>query len=90
MTGQNVETAAYTSTGGVAGEVAQFNDHVPVGTPVAYWPGIREGAGAVSVTRSRAWLLGDHTPVVMVEGYGGGIALTHVLPFPPGSQGGAQ
>lgn len=76
--------------GGIAGEVAQFNDLVPVGSPVLYWPGIRSGEGVASTTRSRAWLLGDHTPVVMVEGYSGGIALTHVCPTPPGSDGGAS
>ena len=63
--------------GGVAAEVAEFNDRVPVGASVAYWPGFRIGEGVPSTTRSRAWLLGDHTPVVMVEGYGGAIALTH-------------
>lgn len=60
-------------------EVDRFNELYPLGTPVAYWPGEREGDGRQSVTRSFAWLLGGHTPVVMVEGYPGGIALTHVL-----------
>lgn len=64
-------------------EVEQFNDLIPLGTPVAYWPGVREGKGVVSTTRSRAWLVGEHTPVVKVEGYAGGIALTHVCPIPP-------
>ena len=59
--------------------VEQFNAHHPVGTPVLYWPGTREGDGRESVTRSEAWLLGGHTPVVMVEGYAGGIALSHVI-----------
>jgi aconitase B len=79
--------------GGVAGEVAQFNDLVSVGTPVLYWPGARVGPGRMSATRTRAWLLGDHTPVVMVEGFGGGVALTHVCPIPPGggrTDGGAS
>ena len=58
--------------------VEQFNMHCPVGTPVLYWPGLREGRGRESTTRSCAWLLGGHTPVVMVEGYPGGIALSHV------------
>jgi hypothetical protein len=31
-----------------------------------------------TVTRTRAWTLGHGAPVVSVEGYGGGIALTHV------------
>jgi hypothetical protein len=55
-----------------------WNATVDVGTPVRYWPGAREGAGERSRTRSVAWELGDGTPVVKVEGYAGGIALTHV------------
>ena len=57
--------------------VKKFNAH-PVGVPVLYWPGTREGEGRKSITRSAAWLLGGHTPVVLVEGYAGGIALSHV------------
>lgn len=68
--------------GGPALEVAQFNDSIPVGTPVLFWAGARTGKGTPSRTRTRAWVLGDHTPVVMVEGYSGGIALTHVCPIP--------
>ena len=61
--------------------VEQFNKICPIGTHVLYWPGVREGEGRKSVTRSAAWLLGGHSPVVMVEGYAGGIALTHVMPY---------
>jgi hypothetical protein len=63
--------------------VEQFNEHVPEGTPVLFWPGAREGEGRKSATRSPAWLLGGHSPVVMVEGHPGGIALTHVCPVAP-------
>lgn len=59
--------------------IEQFNSRVPVGTPVLYWPCPRENEGRESVTRSEAWLLGGHTPVVLVEGYAGGIALSHVM-----------
>lgn len=59
--------------------VEWFNEHVPIGTSVIYWPGIREGEGRASVTRSAAWLLGGHTPVVLVDGYPGGVALSHVM-----------
>lgn len=61
--------------------VEQFNEVAPIGTPVLYWPGAREGEGREGVTRSEAWLLGGHTPVVMVEGYPGGIALSHVMGY---------
>lgn len=33
-----------------------------------------------TVTRSRAWPLGHGKPVVMVDGYSGGICLTHIYP----------
>lgn len=61
----------------------QFNEICPIGTPVLYWPGERTGEGRKSKTRSEAWLLGGHTPVVMVEGYPGGIALSHVMGYTP-------
>ena len=60
------------------GKVERFNERYPVGTPVRYWPGFREGEGRESVTRTPAWLVGGHTPCVSVEGYPGGIALTHI------------
>lgn len=59
--------------------VLWFNETCPIGSPVWYWPGVREGAPRASVTRSEARLLGGHTPVVMVEGYAGGIALSNVM-----------
>jgi hypothetical protein len=61
----------------------QFNAACPIGTPVLYWPGALEGEGRKSVTRSVAWMLGNHTPVVMVEGYAGGIAITHIMGYTP-------
>lgn len=50
---------------------------LPIGTPITYWPGFREGPGIPSFTRSNAWPLGG-TPVVLVHGQAGGIALTHI------------
>lgn len=56
---------------------AVWNRHHPVGTPVTYWPGVREGAGRTSKTRSPAWVVCGNA-VVSVDGYAGGIALTHM------------
>lgn len=58
-----------------------FNATYPVGTPVRYWPGIRRGDGTASRTRTPAWDIAQ-TPVVSVEGYPGGIALTHIDALP--------
>lgn len=54
-----------------------FDAATPVGTPVFFWPWGRDGAGRPSRTRGAAWVLCG-TPVVSVEDYSGGIALTHV------------
>jgi hypothetical protein len=66
--------------------VEEFNALHPVGTRVVIYPGIRpeHPAGGwrckhlETTTRTPAWLLGGHTPVVMVEGYATCLALTHV------------
>lgn len=58
----------------------EFNAAYPIGTRVYYWPGARHPSipGRPSWTRTPAWCLGGHTDVVTVEGYPGGIALTHI------------
>lgn len=55
-----------------------WNARHPVGTPVTYWPGGRDHPGRDSYTRSPAWVVGNRVAVVSVDGYPGGIALTHV------------
>jgi hypothetical protein len=74
-------------TGKTLRVVEQFNEVCPVGTPVLYWPGVFAGDGRKSKTCSPAWLLGGHTPVVMVEGYAGGIALSHVMGYTHATNG---
>jgi hypothetical protein len=58
--------------------VDDWNAKNPVGTPVT----VRKDDGTIvhSITRSEAWLLGDHTPVVMVDGISGGYLLERVKP----------
>jgi hypothetical protein len=67
----------------------QWNHHYPVGTPVTAYPGVHpEYAAEIGLTdvptlethtRSHAWNLGHGEPVVMVDGYAGGISLGHVF-----------
>lgn len=64
---------------------AKWNERYPVGTPVTYWPGFQTGEGRTSRTRTPAWVICE-SAVVSVDGYAGGIALTHVTPI----QGGAR
>jgi hypothetical protein len=58
-----------------------WNQVWSVGTPVTYWPGDRTGPGRTSVTASPAWVLPSGAAVVEVDGYPGGIALTHIEPI---------
>ncbi|MFD7622075.1 hypothetical protein [Streptomyces sp. NPDC059802] len=60
---------------------AEWNALYPVGTPVTAYPGVRGENPLTTVTRSKAWTLSGHTPVVLVAGRSGGIALTHVDPI---------
>lgn len=64
-----------------AAHVSGFNGLYPIGTPVRYWKGAREGNGKVSRTRTPAQLLSGHTAVVWLENVSGCIALTHVEPI---------
>lgn len=65
------------------GEAAAFTAENPIGTPVRYWPGVRDEAQArVSTIRSAAWALLSGQAIVKVAGYPGGIALSHVEPLP--------
>lgn len=59
-----------------------WNSLHPIGTPVLAWPGVRDDEPLTTRTRTPAWTLGHGAPVVSVEGYAGGIALTHVEPVP--------
>lgn len=59
-------------------EAEAWNNGHQRGTAVRYWPGERTGPGVVSKTRSPAWALCHGHAVVSVDGYAGGIALTHV------------
>jgi hypothetical protein len=66
----------------------QFNAAFPVGTPVVAYPLTRPEDDQPdfferleTVTRTPAWTLGHGKPVVSVDGYAGGIALTHIDPI---------
>jgi hypothetical protein len=67
----------------------QWNRLHPVGTPVTAYPGVRPEHPAFDEldskrletrTRTPAWNLGHGEPVVLVDGYTGGISLEHIDP----------
>lgn len=64
--------------------VEGFNRAHAIGTKVLYrsYPGATHRA---TQTRSEAWVLGGHTPVVMIEGTAGGVALDALVIVPPES-----
>jgi len=54
---------------------------LPVGTRVLAFPGSRGGRAILTRTRSSVGFIAG-TPCVWVEGYAGGIALTHIEVLP--------
>jgi hypothetical protein len=67
------------STMSAAKLVAKWNEQFPVGTPVRFWTGAREGIGKMGCTRSAAEVLCG-TAVVWIYDVVGCVALTHVVP----------
>lgn len=61
--------------------VEDWNQKYPLGTPVRYWTGVREGEGKEGKTRTEASLLSGHSAVVWVTGQPGCISLSHVEPI---------
>lgn len=58
----------------------RWNALHPVGTPVHAWPARRDTEPMATHTRTAAWTLGHGTAVVSVDGYPGGISLSHIEP----------
>lgn len=62
--------------------VLAWNRLYPRGTPVKCYRSYgNEQTAFHSVTRSEAWVMGGHSAMVMIEGHGGGFALTHMEPL---------
>lgn len=58
----------------------RWNARYGIGTPVTAYPHARTDEPLRTRTRTPAWRIGDGASVVSVDGYAGGIALTHVDP----------
>lgn len=55
----------------------KFNELVPIGTRVRYYPTAKDERFTETRTRSEAWRIGDHVSV-MVEGTSGGVSVEHL------------
>ena len=67
--------------------VEDWNLNHPVGTPVRYFPHLHAPLSEWkdTYTKSKARLLAN-TPVVLIEGHTGAVALSHVVPVTPGQR----
>ena len=64
--------------------VEKWNACHPIGTPVTRYAFINPlRGGADTKTRSAAWVIGAHAPVVLVEGVPGGVHLDSIVPIEP-------
>jgi hypothetical protein len=59
---------------------AKWNRRFPIGTPVRYWIGSREGIGHISATRSEAEVLGG-IAVVWIQSQGSCVAISCLEPI---------
>lgn len=61
----------------------EWNYLHPVGTPVTRYTLVSPlRDGTPTKTRCKAWVMGSHAVMVMVEGVGGAVALESVVPIP--------
>lgn len=62
--------------------VDKWNDQYPIGTPVMRYKLINPlQEGNETTTRSQAWVLSNHTAVVLVKGLAGCVILESVVPI---------
>jgi hypothetical protein len=68
--------------------VKQWNAAVPVGSPVT----VRKDSDEIVETRTRseAWVLSGHSPVVLLDGIRGCYLLTRCLPVLQDTEGGSD
>jgi len=60
----------------------KWNATHPIGTPVTRYKLINPLLeGSETTTRSEAWVMGDHSVMVMVKGVAGGVVLESVIPL---------
>jgi hypothetical protein len=59
-----------------------FNSRHHVGTLVSYQEVIGVEPAETAETRSAAWVMGEHTAVVLLNGKAGAVALSHVEVLP--------
>lgn len=62
----------------VVTDADRWNARYPIGARVLAYPGTRRDKPLLTRTRTPAWRLGHGASVVSVDGYAGGIYLTHV------------
>lgn len=58
-----------------------WNEHYPIGTTVSVQ--LDDGSIKDTVTLSRAWLMGGHSAMILVNGISGGYSLLRVNPSVP-------
>ncbi len=73
----------------LAAQAAQWNLTHPIGTPVMRYKLINPlREGTETKTRSEAWVMGEHSLMVMVEGVSGGVLVESLMSVPCDACGG--
>jgi hypothetical protein len=57
----------------------EWEEAFPIGTPVIYWPNLRDKAHVETRIASVPWVRNDgYIPVVQIDGKAGGVLITHI------------
>lgn len=59
-------------------QVTNWNAKNPIGTPIYYYPTLKDRIPKQTKTRSTAWVMSCHSAMVMIEGVSGGVSLDHI------------
>ena len=80
---KNAEAAAAEKLREAEAKVKGWNETHPIGTRVMRYKLINPlSDGEETKTRSKAWVMGGHSAMVMVERVAGGVILESVVPLP--------
>lgn len=59
-------------------QVNNWNAKNPIGTPVYYYPTLKDKTPKQTKTRSTAWIMSCHSAMIMIDGVSGGVSLDHI------------
>jgi hypothetical protein len=74
------KTKSFTRQARLVREAEECDRRMPVGTPVVYWLGVKDGPGRAGVIRNTFSVFGSRVVVGWVAGQASFVAASHITP----------